>query len=77
MVDVRMGDPNLGELHAQLRQRIFDHIEVAARINDRGLATRVVPDDGAVLLEGGNGNGGVMEHGVSVTLATEGNYLFY
>jgi hypothetical protein len=40
-----------------------EQVEVATRVNDGGLVRLVAPDDGAVLLERGYGDGLVVQHG--------------
>ena len=62
MVHVAVGDPDLFELEVQLFDGPQQHMQIAARIDDRRLARLVVPDQGAVLLEGRDGDGLVLQH---------------
>jgi len=62
MVHVAVGDPDLFELEVQLFDGAEQHMQIATRIDDRRLACLVVPDQGAVLLEGRDGDGLVLQH---------------
>ena len=62
VVDVRVGEPDLFKRHAQLFARIFQHRQVATGVDDGTLHGVIAPDDGAVLLEGGDGDGFVLKH---------------
>ena len=56
---VRLFDPAADRLGAAVD-------EIAARVDDGGLAGGIAPDDGAVLRKRGDGNGVVAEHGRAV-----------
>ena len=62
MVDVAVGDPDLLERHAQLLDGRQQHRQVATRVDDGRFFRVIAPDDGAVLLEGRDGNGFVVQH---------------
>ena len=62
MIDVGMGQPDLPQRQT-LAPDFREHgIEIAAGIDDSRLARLAAPDDGAVLLEGGHGEGTVAQH---------------
>ncbi len=63
MVDVSVGEPDVARCDAEFVQRRFNARGFAARVNDGGLFGFAAPDDGAVLLERGDGEGVVVEHG--------------
>ena len=63
MVDVSVGDPDLLELQLKVTHRLQDDIEIPAWVDHGSLQRRVTPDERAVLLEGGNGDSLVVEHG--------------
>jgi hypothetical protein len=62
MVDVGVGDPDLFQRDAQLLASVLQHIQIATGINDGGFHGFIAPDDGTVLLEGGDGDGFVLKH---------------
>ena len=62
MVDVRVREPDLFEREAQPCNGGQQGVQVAARVHHGGLVCGVTPDNGAVLLEGGDGDGEVAEH---------------
>ena len=57
-----VGQQHLGDLDALLGDRLLQHVEVAARIDGGALHGLVAPDDGAVLLERGDGGDHDLEH---------------
>jgi hypothetical protein len=63
MVDVGMREQDLLERQAALSRRFDDARQVAAGIDDGGLHRLVAPDEAAVLLECGDGEGAVTKHG--------------
>ncbi len=63
VVQVAVGDPDLLQRNAQALDGVQQQIHVATRVDDGGAALFIAPDDGAVLLEGGNGDGLVVQHG--------------
>ncbi len=63
VIDMRMREPDLLELEAELFNVRKQSVKIAAGINDRGLLAVLVPDQGAVLLKRGDGDGEVGEHG--------------
>ncbi len=65
MVDVGVREPDLFEREAQARDFAEQGVEVAPGVDDGGLQGGVAPDDGAVLLERGDGDGEVLEHGLA------------
>jgi len=71
MVDVGVGQPDLVEREAQALHFRQQHVEVTAGVNDGGFARGVAPEDGAVLLESGDGDGEVVEHGWGLFVATK------
>ena len=62
VVDVRVREPDLAEREPQALD-FCQQVEIAARVDDGGLAGGIAPDDGTVLLEGRDGNGEVAQHG--------------
>ena len=63
MVNVAVGDPNLLQGQTQLFDSVEQHLQIATGVDDSGLQRFVAPDQRAVLLEGGDGDGLVVEHG--------------
>ncbi|MNT54204.1 hypothetical protein D3C72_1913440 [compost metagenome] len=63
MVDMRMGQPDGFEREAQAFDFPADLLQIAARIDDGSLHGLVAPHQRTVLLELGDGNGVVVEHG--------------
>jgi hypothetical protein len=62
VVDVRMREPDrLDRQSARFCGRA-DAVEFTARVDDRSVVRFVAPDQGAVLLEGGDGEGFIAEH---------------
>ena len=61
-----MGQQDFGHLDALLGDRLFQHVEVAARIDGGTFHGFVAPDDGAVLLERGDGGDQDLEHGIDL-----------
>ena len=57
-----VGQQHLGDLDALLVDRLLEHVEVTARIDGGSLHGLVAPDDGAVLLERGDGSDHDLEH---------------
>ena len=64
MVDMRMREPDRAQRQAQALDFGQDDGQVAARVDDGRVAAFAAPDQRAVLLEGGDGNGEVFKHGV-------------
>ena len=62
VVDMAVGQQDLGDLDALLVDRLLEHVEVAARIDGGALHGFVAPHDGAVLLERGDGGDHDLEH---------------
>jgi len=56
MVDVAVGEQDLLDLDAEPRGRIHQHVDVAAGIDEGALHGFAAPEQGAVLLEGGDGD---------------------
>lgn len=63
VVDVGVGEPDLLERDGARLTGGQQGLEVASGVNDSACAAGVVPDDGAVLREGGDGQGDVVQHG--------------
>jgi len=59
---VCMRDPNGYQPHAQLRASALQQVKVAAGVDNGGGHALVLPDDGAVLLKGRDGDGFVVKH---------------
>jgi len=59
-----VGDEYLGQGQFFIRQQAHNALDIAAGIDDNGLAGIGTPENGAVLLEWGNRNDGVA-HGVN------------
>jgi hypothetical protein len=57
-----VGDPDLFELEAQALDGAQQQVKVAAGIYNSRLMGLIVPDQGTVLLEGGDGDGLVLKH---------------
>ena len=66
MVHMGMGNPDLFERHAQTFGCCNQKIQIAAGIDDGRLVGLVAPNNRAVLLERGNGDSFVVEHGLGV-----------
>lgn len=62
VVHVTVGDPDLFELEAQALDGAQQQVKVAAGIYNSRLMGLIVPDQGTVLLEGGDGDGLVLKH---------------
>ena len=62
VVEVAVGDPDLLKLHAQAFDRFQQQLHVATGVDDGGATLFIAPDDGAVLLESGDGDGFVVQH---------------
>ena len=62
MVDVRMGDPDLLQRETQGLHSGQQHLQITPRVDHCGLHALIAPNDGAVLLERGDGDGFVMKH---------------
>lgn len=62
MVDVRMRQPDLRKGEVQAFDLGQDAGQVATWVNDGRLPGLVTPDQGAVLLERGYGDGEVIQH---------------
>ena len=56
-------DPDVCQRDAQLFASGEQHIGVTARVDDRSGHALVLPDQRTVLLEGGDGDGLIAEHG--------------
>src|SRR5256885_12313868 len=63
VVYVGVREPDGLERQAQALYLPADLLQVAARVDDGGFHGLVAPDQRAVLLEGGDGDGVVLEHG--------------
>ena len=57
-----MRDPDLLQRDAELFAGIFEQGHITTRVDDGAFHRLVTPDDRAVLLERGNGNGFVLKH---------------
>ena len=62
MVNVRMGDPNLTEMQAVLFDSAQQVLHITSGVNQGRLQRFGAPDQGAVLLKGGDRNGFVVQH---------------
>lgn len=58
-------EPQCLEVQPEPADLLQQHPEIAAGVDDGGIPGGIAPDDGGVLLELGDGNGEVLEHGVS------------
>jgi len=58
-----MGEQDLAHVQIAGADRLFDALEVSARIDDGGLTGAVAPQQRAILLEGRHGNDENVEHG--------------
>src|SRR3989344_2952573 len=63
VVDVGVGEPDLFEREVKTFYFSEQHLQVAAGVDHGGFVGGVAPDEGAVLLERGDGDGEVVEHG--------------
>lgn len=63
VVDVGVGEPDLFEREVKTFYFSEQHLQVAAGVDHGGFVGGVAPDEGAVLLESGDGDGEVVEHG--------------
>jgi hypothetical protein len=63
MVQVTVGDPDLLKLEFVRLNRRQNQVQITPRVNHSRLARLVVPDQGAVLLEGRDRDGLVLQHG--------------
>src|SRR5450830_1776845 len=70
MVDVGVGEPDLRYRESPPLDLGQQNDQVATGIDDSGLHRFIAPDDGAVLLEGGNRKGVVVQHGYSKLLTS-------
>lgn len=61
MVDVCMRQPDGLDRHAQRLRHRLEPRDFTARVDHRRVLGDVAPDDAAVLLEGGDGDGAVLE----------------
>ena len=66
VVDVAVGQQHLGHRDALLGDRLLQPVEVAAGIDGGAFHGFVAPDDGAVLLERGDGGDQDLEHGTDL-----------
>ena len=66
MVDMAVGQQDLGDLDALLVDRLLQHVEVPAGIDGGTLHGLGTPDDGAVLLERRDGRDHDLQHGTDV-----------
>jgi len=66
MIDVAMGQQDLGHLNALFVDRLLQQVEVAAGIDRRSFHGLIAPDDGAVLLERRDGRDHHLDHGTDV-----------
>ena len=64
---MRMRDPNLLKRDTEFLAPIEQHVQVTTWIDDGATHGFIAPNDGAVLLERGDGNGFVLEHVEAVT----------
>lgn len=62
MVNVGMGLPDLRECQPPAPDFREQHVEIPTGVDDGGLQGLIAPDNGAVLLEGGNRDGVVTQH---------------
>ena len=62
VVDVGVGEPDGLQVQTQALDFGQQPIQIAAGVDDGGVPGLVAPDEGAVLLELGDGNGEVVEH---------------
>jgi hypothetical protein len=60
---VGVREPDGLEVQAQALDFAQHHVQVAAGVDHGGVHGLVAPDEGAVLLEGGDGDREVMQHG--------------
>jgi len=57
MIDVRMGKPDLAKRQSMLLHSSQQRVKITARVDECGLQRLVAPDERAVLLKIGDGNG--------------------
>lgn len=62
VVDVGVGEPNLFQPDTELLAGVLQHGQIATGVDDGGLVRFIAPNDGTVLLEGGDGDGLVLQH---------------
>jgi hypothetical protein len=63
VVEVAVGDEDALERQALVVEHLLHALEVAARVHDRRTAGALAPEDGAVLLERGDGDDGDLHGG--------------
>jgi len=63
VVNMGVGEPDLFELEAQPFDLCQDFVQITTWVNDRRLQGLVAPDQRAILVKGGDGNGEVLKHG--------------
>ena len=61
MVDMGMGEPDLHQLHIKPLSLGQQVVQIAPWIDDGGLPGFIAPDDGGILLEGGDRDGVVTQ----------------
>ena len=64
VVDVRVREPQRLEREPAFFNRLQQLADVAARVDQGGFVGFIAPDEGAVLFEGGDGEGEAVEHAV-------------
>ena len=64
VIDVRVGEPDLFEREVKTFYLSEQHLQVAAGVDHGGFVGGVAPYERAVLLERGDGDGEVAEHGM-------------
>ena len=67
VVEVAVGEQDALERQALVLEHLLHPLEVAAGIDDGGAARALAPEDGAVLLERGDGNDGDLHDGDMIT----------
>ena len=63
MVDMGVGDPDGLEIQAQALRLPLDLLDITTGVDDGRIHGLVAPDERAVLLKGGDGDGVILQHG--------------
>ena len=62
VIDMAMGQQDLGDLDSLFGNRLFQHVEIAAGVHGRALHGLIAPGEGAILLKRGDRGDHDLEH---------------